>query len=279
MALAVEKLTPTIGARVSGIDLREPITPGGLAELRRLLVEHHALFFPGQHTSPDDLVALARRFGEIDVHAFGRHLEGRPEVGLLDQTEPRRDGANRWHTDSTFMEKPPLGSLLQAVQLPAEGSDTCWASTLAAYEMLSPALQETLDGLTATHDVSGPLIRAIEGGHSIGSLEDVRAAWPLVVHPVVCRHPETGRKFLYVNSNFTTRINELNDAESEALLRFLFEWIKQPELQLRYRWSEGDVALWDNRCTQHYAVADYHQRRVMHRVTIAGQWAPSGGAS
>ena len=279
MALEIQKLTPTIGARVSGIDLREPVAPEILDEIRGLLTLHHALFFPDQHTSPDDLVNLARRFGEIDVHAFGRHLPGRPEVGLLDQTEPRRDGANRWHTDSTFMEKPPLGSLLQAVQLPPEGSDTCWASTLAAWEMLSPALQQTLDGLTATHDVSGPLIRAIEGGHSIGSLDEVRAAWPQVVHPVVCRHPETGRKFLYVNSNFTTRINELAEAESEALLAFLFEWIKQPELQLRYHWSEGDVALWDNRCTQHYAVADYHERRVMHRVTIAGEWAPSGRAS
>ena len=276
MSLTVETLTPTLGARVSGIDLREPVSPGQLEQLRKLLVEHHALFFPGQETGPGDLVALARHFGSIDVHAFGRHLEGQPEVGLLDQTEPRRDGANRWHTDSTFMEQPPLGSLLQAVQLPSQGSDTCWASTIAAFEMLSPALQETLEGLSATHDVSGPLIRAIEGGHSIGSLEEVRAAWPQVVHPVVCRHPETGRKLLYVNSNFTTRINELSEAESAAILHFLFEWIKQPELQLRYRWSEGDVAFWDNRCTQHYAVADYDERRVMHRVTIAGTWAPGG---
>lgn len=275
MKLDVEKLTPTIGAEVGGLDLRGPLSGEVLATIHQLLLDHCALFFRDQALSPDELVALARSFGEIDVHAFGRHLEERPEVGLIDQTEPERDGANRWHTDSTFMEKPPFGAVLQAVRLPSEGSDTCWASMTAAYEKLSPAIRSTLDGLTATHDVSGPLIRAIEGGHSIGSLEEVRAAWPEVTHPVICRHPETGKKLLYVNSNFTTRINELSDAESEAVLTFLFDWVRTPELQLRFRWTEGAIALWDNRCTQHYAVADYHERRTMHRVTIAGNWCPS----
>jgi taurine dioxygenase len=275
MDLEVKKLTPTIGAEVKGIDLREPLTDEGLATIRKLLLDHHALFFRDQPMEPQQQIDFARRFGEIDIHAFGRHLPDLPEVGLIEQDEPERDGANRWHTDSTFMEKPPFGAVLQAVRLPSEGSDTCWASMIAAYERLSPSLQKTLDGLTATHDVSGPLIRAIEGGHSIGSLDEVRAAWPLVTHPVVCRHPETGRKFLYVNSNFTTRINELTDAESEALLHFLFDWVRTPELQLRFHWTEGAVALWDNRCTQHYAVADYHELRTMHRVTIAGDWEPS----
>jgi taurine dioxygenase len=134
-----------------------------------------------------------------------------------------------------------------------------------------------LEGLTATHDITGPLRRAIEGGHSIGDLDAVRADWPTRSHPVVCRHPETGRRFLYVNSNFTTRINELGDAESDALLHFLFEWVRTPELQVRFRWAEESIAFWDNRCTQHYAVADYHERRIMHRVTVAGDWAPSIG--
>lgn len=274
MTPAVRKLTPSLGAEVEGLDLRA-LDDEGFATLRKLLLDHHALFFRDQPLAPEEQVALARRFGEIDVHAFGRHLDGLPEVGLIDQTEPERDGANRWHTDSTFMPKPPFGAILHAVKLPSEGSDTLWASTIDAYERLSPSLRKTLDGLTATHDVSGPLIRAIQGGHSIGSLEEVREAWPLVHHPVVCRHPETGRKMLYVNSNFTTRIDGLTDAESDALLHFLFEWIRTPELQCRFRWTEGAVAIWDNRCTQHYAVADYHERRTMHRVTIAGDWAPS----
>ena len=275
MNLSIEKLTPTIGAEVTGIDLREPLSDEGLAAIRKLLLDHHALFFRDQPLTPEQQIALARHFGEIDIHAFGRHLPDLPEVGLIEQDEPERDGANRWHTDSTFMEKPPFGAVLQAVRLPSVGSDTCWASMIAAYEKLAPPMRKALDGLTATHDVSGPLIRAIEGGHSLGSLDEVRAAWPLVTHPVVCRHPETGRKFLYVNSNFTTRINELTDAESEALLHFLFDWVRIPELQLRFRWTEGTIAFWDNRCTQHYAVADYHDLRTMHRVTIAGDWAPS----
>jgi taurine dioxygenase len=275
MDLSVERLTPTIGALVSGIDLRKALSEDEVATIRRLLVEHHALFFRDQTFEPEEQVAFVRHFGAIDIHPFGRHLSEIPEVGLIDQTEPERDGANRWHTDQTFMEKPPFGAVLCAKRLPSEGSDTCWASMIAAFDRLSPALQRTLDGLTATHDVSGPLIRAIEAGQSVAGLDEIRAAWPLVQHPVVCRLPETGQKFLYVNSNFTTRINELNEAESEAMLHFLFEWVRTPELQLRFRWEEGSVAMWDNRCTQHYAVADYHERRTMHRVSIAGTWSPS----
>ena len=273
--LSVEKLTATIGAEVAGIDLSEPLSDEGLVAIRKLLLDHSALFFRDQPLEPEQQIALAKRFGAIDVHAFGRHLPNMPEVGLIDQIEPERDGANRWHTDSTFMERPPLAAVLCAVKLPTVGSDTCWTSMIAAYDRLSPIFQHALAGLTATHDISGPLIRAIDGGHSIGDLHEIRAAWPTVSHPVICRHPETGRKFLYVNSNFTTRINELTEAESEALLRFLFEWVRIPELQVRLRWEEGTVAIWDNRCTQHYAVADYCERRIMHRVTIAGDWAPS----
>jgi taurine dioxygenase len=273
--LSIEKLTPTIGAEVAGIDLGEPLCDEGLSSIRKLLLDHHVLFFRDQSLEPEQQVALAKRFGSIDIHPFGRPLPNMPEVGLLDQTEPEGDGANRWHVDQTFMERPPMAAVLRAVKLPALGSDTCWASMIAAYDRLSPMLQRTLDGLTAIHDVTGPLLRALDGGHSIMSLEEVQAAWPTVSHPVVCRHPETGRKFLYVNSNFTTRINELAEAESDALLHFLFEWVRIPELQVRFRWQAGSVAFWDNRCTQHYAVADYHERRIMHRVSIAGQWAPS----
>jgi taurine dioxygenase len=268
-------LSPVIGAEVHGLDLREPLSDADLAGLHAALLAHLVLFFRRQPLDPDEQVGLARRFGAIDVHAFGRHLEGRPEVGLLDQSEPERDGANRWHTDSTFMERPPKAALLRAVQLPALGSDTCWASMYAAYELLSPPLQRALAGLRAMHDITGPLVRAIEGGHSVGSLEKVQAAWPPRSHPVVCRHPETGRCLLYVNSNFTTRIEGLPEAESRMLLDFLFDWVRLPELQVRFRWEPDSLALWDSRCTQHYAVADYRERRVMHRVTVAGDWVPA----
>ncbi len=275
MSFTLTPLSPVLGAEVQGLDLRKPLSEQTTEQLAAALLAHLVLFFRRQALEPDEQIAFARRFGAIDVHAFGRHLEGRPELGLIDQTEPQRDGANRWHTDSTFMQRPPKAAVLRAVALPSLGSDTCWASMYAAWELLSPPLQRVLEGLTASHDISGPLNRAIAGGHSVGALEEIQAAWPPRSHPVVCRHPETGRKLLYVNSNFTTRIDGLTDAESRALLDFLFDWVRMPELQVRFRWEPDSVALWDNRCTQHYAVADYRERRIMHRVTVAGDWIPS----
>lgn len=173
------------------------------------------------------------------------------------------------------MPKPPSIGLLRAVRLPETGGDTSWASMYAAFEALSPALQATFSALNALHDVSGPLRRAIAGGHSVGSLEEVQATWPLISHPMVCTHPETGRAMLYANSNFTTQIEGLSEAESDALLRFLFDWVRNPEFQVRFRWEKDSVAIWDNRCTQHFAAADYEERRIMHRVTVAGEWQPS----
>ncbi len=275
MPLEATALTAAIGAEVEGVDLGAPLSESLLAELRSLLLAHQVLFFRDQSLEPDQQVALARNFGEIDQHAFGRHLPDMPEVICLDQADPQKDGANRWHTDSTFLERPPKAGVLQAIKLPAVGSDTCWASMSAAYERLSPALQRTLEGLTATHDISRVLLRAVENGQSLGDFEAIRAARPPRSHPVVCRHPETGKKFLFVNSNFTTHIDGLTEAESGALLPFLFDWVHNPEFQVRFRWQEGSVALWDNRCTQHFAVADYREQRIMHRVSIAGDWAPS----
>lgn len=274
MTAVARALTSNIGALVSGVELAT-LSHADVAAIKALLVEHQVLFFRDQALTPRELLEAALHFGEIDIHPFGRHVPDLPEVGLLDQTEPERDGANRWHTDSTFMSKPPLLALLQAVELPAVGGDTSWASMATAFERLSPSLKNMLEGLTATHDVTGPLLRAAEGGHSIAGIDDVIAQWPTRSHPVVCRHPETGRKMLYVNSNFTTRINEVTEAESDALLHFLFDHVRTPEIQVRFRWEEGSVALWDNRSTQHYASADYQERRIMHRVTVAGDWAPA----
>lgn len=275
MGFEVKRLTSAIGGLVSGIDLRKPLSESELDALYRALLEYHVLFFRKQAITPDDQIALAKRFGPIDIHPFGRHMETHPEVGLLDQTQPKRDGANRWHTDSTFMRKPPKLAILHAVKLPACGGDTSWSSMIRAWELLSPAFQRCLEGLEAAHDITGPLRRAIAGGHSVGDLEGVRAAWPDEIHPVVCRHPDTGKKFLYVNSNFTSYFRGMSDAESQALLAFLFDWVRSPELQVRFQWEEDSVAIWDNRCTQHYATADYGERRIMHRVSVAGDWIPS----
>jgi taurine dioxygenase len=275
MPLDIKPLTNTIGAEIVGLDLCQPLSDQTFADLEVALLDHLALFFRDQPLSPAEQVILAERFGGIDIHPFGRHLDENPSVGLLDQAEPKRDGANRWHMDSTFMSQPPKVAILRGVQLPASGGDTNWSSMYAAYESLSGPLQRALEEMTASHDVTGPLVRAIQGGHSVGGIADVQAAWPPKSHPVICRHPQTGRKLLYVNSNFTTHIEGVSERESEALLHFLFESVKSPEIQVRFRWEKDSVALWDNRCTQHFAVADYQERRIMHRVTVAGDWIPA----
>ena len=167
-------LTRSIGAEIRGADLSRPLNDEDAECLHKGLLDHHVVFFRDQSLSPENHLALARSLGELDAHAFGRHVPGYPDVGLLEQTEPQRDGANRWHTDSTFMPKPPKYVVLRAVELPHNGGDTCWASMHAAFELLSAPIQRTLEELTATHDISGPLIRAIAGGHSVGNLDEVR---------------------------------------------------------------------------------------------------------
>ncbi len=275
MGFALAARTSTIGAEIRGLDLREALSERDRLALLEALDEHMVLFLPEQSISPREQLDFARALGEVDRHPFGRHLDDPSEVGILDQTAPQRDGANRWHTDSTFMATPPSMLILRAVELPEIGGDTSWASMVAAYEALSPPIQRALESLSATHDVTGPLVRAVQSGHSVSGVDEIQAAWPPRSHPVVCRHPRTGRRFLYVNSNFTTRIDGVSEFESETLLRFLFEWIRSPEFHVRFRWTPGAVAIWDNRSTQHFAVADYSERRVMHRIQIAGDWQPS----
>lgn len=196
-----------------------------------------------------------------------------PEVLVLDTAVTDvRDNAI-WHTDVTFLETPAMGAVLAAKQLPTYGGDTLWASSSAAFDALSEPLKRLLDGLTATHDFtrSFPLERFGNTPEALAHYHEVQRTHPPVVHPVIRTHPVTGRKGLFVNDGFTNRINELEPAESDALLRFLFAHSTRPEFSIRWRWQENDVAFWDNRITQHYAVDDYRPaRRVMHRATVLG---------
>jgi len=268
-------LTPTIGAEVRGVDLATaPDDEGTMRAIEALLHEHLVVFFRDQqHVTPAQQVRFAGWFGPFEYHPFAKPHPDYPEMTVLDQTTPERDGANSWHTDTSFMETPALGSVLRAVQLPPSGGDTCWASMYAAWDALSAPMRDMLRPLSALHDITGPLEKAIAGGHSSSTdLSAVRAAWPPTAHPVARTHPATGRTCLYVNNNFTTRILGLSEGESDAVLRFLLAHVQRPDFQVRFRWAPGSVAFWDNRCTQHYAVPDYSgQRRVMHRVAIAGE--------
>ena len=168
------------------------------------------------------------------------------------------------------MATPPMGSLLRAIKLPSVGGDTCFASMYAAYELLSPELQRAIAGLRAVHDILPMLQRAETTGVGSWDFSEMRRAWPPQEHPMVRTHPQTGRKALFVNSNFTVRIVGMEEKESDALLRLLFAHVGSPEIQCRFRWTPDALAFWDNRSVQHYAVADYVERRVMHRVTLVG---------
>jgi taurine dioxygenase len=269
VSLELERVTGTLGARVSGVDLTTA-DDQEISEVVAAVLEHKVLFFPGQFLEPADQLAFARRLGHIDVAAFGPKHPDHPEMTVLDQQAPRGQGADAWHTDNTYVAEPPSFTVLQSVLLPELGGDTCFADMYAAYESLSEPLRAMLGGLSATHDLTKTLTRAIADGNSDADLSEMQAAWPPVHHPIVRTHPETERRALFVNGNFTTHIDGLTDAESAALLPMLLDHVGSPAFQCRFRWEPGTLTMWDNRCVQHYAVPDYTSRRIMHRLTITG---------
>jgi len=256
--LEVQPISGTLGAEVRGVDLAD-LDDATWGAVRRAWLDHLVLFFPGQHLAPDAHVALGRRLGEPEIHPFIPKLdEAHPEIVVLDSE--RGGKADVWHTDVTFSPTPPLASILQMNVCPSRGGDTMWTNQYLVYESLSAPLRDLVDGLTAVHT-------ATPFGHP-----EITAT-----HPAVREHPETGRRSLFVNRTFTSHFVELRRSESDALLEYLCRWSEQPQFQCRYRWHEGDVGMWDNRCTQHYAINDYDEQRVIQRVTVLGP-APFGGA-
>lgn len=273
MTLQLTPLSPALGARVSGIDLSRELGGAEQAAIERALLDYQVLFFRDQPLTPHQHAGFAARFGDLHVHPIYPHVPEQPEVLVLDtaQTDVRDNAI--WHTDVTFLPAPAMGAVLSARQVPEYGGDTLWASGIAAYEALSAPLQQLLEGLTATHDFtqSFPLERFGRSAEAIARWEAARLQHPPLAHPVVRTHPGSGRKSLFVNEGFTSRINELHANESAALLQLLFSHSTRPEFCIRWQWQANDVAFWDNRVTQHYAVDDYRpQRRVMHRATILG---------
>jgi taurine dioxygenase len=269
----INPLGPAIGAVVEGLDLGQPLTEREHAGLRDALLKHHVLFFENQPVTPRQQRDLAARFGELHIHpVYPQHPEA-AEIIVLDTSNDNPPDNDNWHTDVTFIENPPLGAILSAQLLPPSGGDTLWASGIAAYEALSAPLRKLLDPLHAEHDFlqSFPAWRFARTPEERVRWEAARDRHPPVVHPVIRTHPESGRRGLFVNEGFTSRIVELAKPESDALLGFLRAHIARPEFTVRWRWKRHDVAFWDNRLTQHYATADYlPYRRVMHRATILG---------
>src|SRR5690349_13936445 len=271
--LTLDKLGPSFGAEVIGIDLRH-ISDEQVAAIRHALVEHKVIFFRGQDLDDQAQVDLGRRLGELTAGhpVVGSADAKHPEIYNIDSADPEFSFSDVWHTDVTFMEKPPLGSILRAVQLPAHGGDTSWVDSQLAYESLSEPVRRLVDGLTAVHDGNrewGAYLRRRGNQGNVWDGKQVTELTP-VEHPVVRVHPESGRKGLFVNPGFTSHIVGVSDAESRGILDLLYAHLTKPEHTIRHRWQLGDVGLWDNRSTSHYANRDYTETRVMRRITLAG---------
>jgi taurine dioxygenase len=281
--LDVRPLSGTIGAEIRGVDLREPIDSGMVAELRDLWLRHKVVFFPEQHLEPHHQVSFARAFGPLTkAHpVVPGPIAEHPEVLVLDSEKTRasreyaptrrRTREAGWHTDVTFMATPPTGSILSGRVIPAAGGDTLWADTVAAYDTLDGQLRRRVDSLSAVHDGASTFGGFLDAGFAVEWDGERYETLTPTEHPVVRTHPETGRRGLFVNPQFTSRIVGLSARDSRALLDLLYGHMTVPGLTVRHKWRAGDVAFWDNRSTMHYAMLDYGEApRVMHRVTLQG---------
>lgn len=260
--MEIRPLTPQIGAEVVGVDLRA-LRDADVDTLQKALVDHLVVFVPAQDLDDVAQQRFAARLGEVEQFPFG---EGGPPDApdvhaiVTGGDAPKYSNADVWHSDATFMAAPPAVSILRAVELPPLGGDTLWASAHAAYDSLSSRVARLVDDMTATHSVA----------KSSAHRSPVHDRFPPVQHPVVRIHPETGRRALFVNRNFTVRLDGVTERENEVLLPMLCDQFAQPDIQVRWRWEPGTVAIWDNRSTQHYATFDYAVRREMRRILLRG---------
>lgn len=270
--IRVEQDGAYLGALVTGVDLSKPLSDADLDVLTKAHAEYGLLIFRDQQMSADDLIAFGSRFGKLSVHPFAPNSGVKPELITFRNDEKNPPfGTDCWHSDETFRIAPPMGTMLRATDVPSFGGDTMFASMTAAWEGLSDRMQHFISGLEAWHDfkVFKPLFG--ESAEGRRQLRDFEEEYPPALHPVVTKHPVTGRSTIFVNPQFTTKIKGMDEAESTALLTQLYDLVKVPEYQYRVRWKNNTLIFWDNRSTQHYAVHDYFpKRRYMERVTISG---------
>ena len=274
--IEVRPLSSAVGAEVSGVDLVDCDGPTFI-EIHRAFLNHHVLFFRDQELSLESHKAFGRRFGSLNVHPQYVPLDGHPEIlPIVKEADAEHNIGGVWHSDITFLERPALGSILYAIDVPATGGDTLFANQELAFEELSTGLRQLLLGLRAVHSDHTLSDRVEAENRNMTrstKLSEEAMRQPVVenLHPVIRTHPETGRKSLFVNRAFTVRFENMTVAESKPLLEFLYEQATRPEFTCRFHWENCSVAMWDNRCVQHYALNDYHgQRRYMHRVTVNG---------
>ena len=273
-SIEVRPIAGAIGAEIHGIDLADSPSDEQFDTVRRAFLDHQVIFFRDQALDPDSHKDLGRRFGELNIHGYYKSLPGHPEIlPVLKEPEATENIGGVWHSDVTYLPEPALGSILYALEVPPAGGDTMFASQYRAYEALSDGMKEMLEGLRAIH--SSDLFTNKARRDAVNATRTTKLAeideTVESSHPVVRTHPETGRKCLFVNGAFTRRIDGWTVEESRPLLDYLYRQAARPEFTCRFRWRQGSIAFWDNRCTQHYALNDYQgYRRTMHRVTLEG---------
>jgi taurine dioxygenase len=261
-----------LGAEITGVDLAAYLDADAISAIRRAWLDHLVIFFRGQHLTPQQLLDFARRFGEVIEYPFIKGIDGFPQITPVVKLEHETvNFGGLWHTDTAYLERPPMGTMLIAREVPPVGGDTLFANMYLAYETLSSGMQHLLDGLVAINSsAKADVTKTREDRVRDGAKADAKQEY-VAEHPAVRIHPETGRKALYVNGGHTVRFTDMTEEESAPLLQYLFVHQQRPEFTCRFHWEVGSLAFWDNRCIQHNPINDYHgYRRVMHRVTLAG---------
>jgi len=268
--LQIRPMGNALGAEIHGIDISKPLPDAVVAEIRRAFLEHLVIFFRDQRLTPQALLAFARLFGEPMAYPQLKGLPDCPMVtAVIKRENEKTNFGGIWHTDTAYLEHPPMGSLLYALETPPHGGDTLFANQYLAYETLPAHLKEKVDGLVGVNSSSKPEASRTREDRQRESGDALKVL--VARHPAVRTHPETGRKSLYVNVGHTTHLEGQLSEASEALLAEIFSHQIRPEFVTRFQWTPGSLAFWDNRCTLHYPLNDYHgYRRVMHRVTLAG---------
>ena len=274
MSVEIRPLSPAVGAEILGVDIGGSLSNAEVDAIARAHGDYGVIFFRDQNLTPEQHIAFARRFGDINVNRFFKPVANHPLIAeVRKEPDQQTNIGGSWHTDHSYDTAPAMGSILYALEVPDVGGDTLFASMYRAYETLSDGMKELLSGLDAVHSsrhVFGESRRQ-ENPDVADRLGNPHLATQDAIHPVVISHPGTGRKALYVNPGFTVRFDAWSEEESAPLLDYLYRHASQPENTCRFSWERGSVAFWDNRACWHYAINDYHgQRRLMHRITIEG---------
>lgn len=270
--VTVAPIAGAIGAEISGVELSGALPGDTVAAIRQALLDHLVVFFRRQELTPGQLMAFASRFGEPVTYPFVKGLDDFPEITpILKREDDRINFGGLWHSDTVYQQVPPMGTILYGIEIPPYGGDTEFANQYLAYETLSAPLRRFLDGLTAVHSSGKGAVQKTRSEAMKRAGSGLKGDELTSRHPAVRSHPETGRKALYVNTAHTTHFEGMSEEESAPILAFLFRHQVKAEFTCRFRWEPGSIAFWDNRCTQHNPINDYHgQRRLMHRVTLAG---------